>query len=432
MPQVLAVAVGDQVQKIGSYLGYVAIPGIALLALLFFSQARELKRLKEWAGRAPERDIELQERLAAQATQPPAPAAAAAQTQAGKRVVAQPIPGRAPAAATPAGAAAQAKPAAAGQGQTVVQKPGQPAQPGVKPAPQPGAAPAAQPAAKPAQPAKPGQPAAVPAAAAAATPGTAKPGQAATPAKPGQPAQPAKPAESAKPAEVTAEDKAAAPATAVLPAATAAGAAQRPPAAAPAAAPAVAPLRSSTPSATMPPRTPPPGARPVAPPPPADEPPPHRTRNRLLAGLAVLIVGAGITVAALSLGGNDKPSANTPAPTPNSRTTTVAKSNKTAGGGVSRPDTTVAVLNGTTVPGLAAQVSDELDRFGFKRGAVTNAADQQKPATTVQYASGQKRAGQAVAEILRIKRTAPLDASTQAIAGPEALVVVTVGADKTQ
>ena len=37
----------------------------AILALLVFSQARELKRLREWAGRAPERSAELEQRVSA-------------------------------------------------------------------------------------------------------------------------------------------------------------------------------------------------------------------------------------------------------------------------------------------------------------------------------------------------------------------------------
>jgi len=38
-----------------------------VLSLLVFSQAREIKRLREWAGRAPERSAELEQRVTAQA-----------------------------------------------------------------------------------------------------------------------------------------------------------------------------------------------------------------------------------------------------------------------------------------------------------------------------------------------------------------------------
>jgi hypothetical protein len=101
---------------------------------------------------------------------------------------------------------------------------------------------------------------------------------------------------------------------------------------------------------------------------------------------------------------------------------------------VQRGDVTVSVLNGTTVPGLAAQVGDQLESAGFARGQVTNAADQQRSETTVQYAPDFRAAANEAAGILKIPRTRvkPLDANTQAIAGPDAEVVVTVGADRTQ
>ena len=46
---------------------FAALLGIAILSLLVFSQAREIKRLREWAGRAPERASELEQRVSAEA-----------------------------------------------------------------------------------------------------------------------------------------------------------------------------------------------------------------------------------------------------------------------------------------------------------------------------------------------------------------------------
>src|SRR5690554_2858439 len=43
------------IQEIGSYAGIAAILGLAVLSALYFSQARDVRRLREWAGRAPER-----------------------------------------------------------------------------------------------------------------------------------------------------------------------------------------------------------------------------------------------------------------------------------------------------------------------------------------------------------------------------------------
>ncbi len=47
--------------EIGSYAGLAAFLGLGVLALLSFSQARDIRRLREWAGSAPERDTERKE-----------------------------------------------------------------------------------------------------------------------------------------------------------------------------------------------------------------------------------------------------------------------------------------------------------------------------------------------------------------------------------
>ena len=47
--------VSDLIKDYGGYAGVASLLGLAVLALLYFAQAREVKRLREWAGRAPER-----------------------------------------------------------------------------------------------------------------------------------------------------------------------------------------------------------------------------------------------------------------------------------------------------------------------------------------------------------------------------------------
>jgi hypothetical protein len=47
--------------EIGSYAGLAAFFGLGVLALLSFSQGRDIRRLREWAGSAPERDAERKE-----------------------------------------------------------------------------------------------------------------------------------------------------------------------------------------------------------------------------------------------------------------------------------------------------------------------------------------------------------------------------------
>jgi LytR cell envelope-related transcriptional attenuator len=55
----------DLIDRIGPYLGIAAFLGLAILAFLIIQQAREVRRLREWAGRAPERATEAGEAEAA-------------------------------------------------------------------------------------------------------------------------------------------------------------------------------------------------------------------------------------------------------------------------------------------------------------------------------------------------------------------------------
>src|SRR3954454_14281944 len=56
----IAFSLQAEVEKYGAYVGIAAFFGLAILTLLYFAQAREVKRLREWAGRAPERAAELE------------------------------------------------------------------------------------------------------------------------------------------------------------------------------------------------------------------------------------------------------------------------------------------------------------------------------------------------------------------------------------
>ena len=51
----------ELIKDIGSFAGLVAFIGLALLALLSFTHGRDIRRLREWAGSAPERDAERKE-----------------------------------------------------------------------------------------------------------------------------------------------------------------------------------------------------------------------------------------------------------------------------------------------------------------------------------------------------------------------------------
>jgi len=49
------------IEQIGAFAGLAAFLGLAILALLSFTQGRDIRRLREWAGSAPERDTERKE-----------------------------------------------------------------------------------------------------------------------------------------------------------------------------------------------------------------------------------------------------------------------------------------------------------------------------------------------------------------------------------
>jgi hypothetical protein len=93
---------------------------------------------------------------------------------------------------------------------------------------------------------------------------------------------------------------------------------------------------------------------------------------------------------------------------------------------------TVAVLNGTTVPGLARGVANRIQSKGFKIGNVTNATDQSRSATIVEYEPGHRAEALAVARLIGVGADAiePMSAGTRVIAGQDTPVVVTVGADQ--
>jgi uncharacterized membrane protein len=59
----------EVIEQIGAFAGLAAFLGLAVLALLTFTQARDLRRLREWAGSAPERDAERKEATSAVAAQ---------------------------------------------------------------------------------------------------------------------------------------------------------------------------------------------------------------------------------------------------------------------------------------------------------------------------------------------------------------------------
>jgi hypothetical protein len=152
----------------------------------------------------------------------------------------------------------------------------------------------------------------------------------------------------------------------------------------------------------------------------------------VLGGLAIIAVAALLITQVF--GGDD---ADTGPAKPN----TVAATTQEDGGGTTTPaaepdrGTQVAVLNGTTVTGLARAAADKLTSGGYKQvGPVTtDTSNQQRPATVVFFESSARREALDAAELLGLGRGAlqPMDQNARVLGGG-APVVVIVGADQAQ
>jgi LytR cell envelope-related transcriptional attenuator len=148
----------------------------------------------------------------------------------------------------------------------------------------------------------------------------------------------------------------------------------------------------------------------------------------LVGGSIVILVGAGL--AAFQLVGDDGEAGSSG-----------ERANRQSGGrgggqrttpapaSIRPSDVTVAVLNGTTIAGLAAQVGEEASADGFTLGTVTNAARTDQSRSQVLYRKGQKTAAQLVANRLGVHATAPVDTLSAELAGSFDVVVL-VGADR--
>jgi LytR cell envelope-related transcriptional attenuator len=449
----LALHIPHVVEQAGSLAGFAAVVGLAILSALYFSQARDLRRLREWAGRAPERAAEGQPaavpgRVVAvpqRAAQPvphptPGPPAAAAPAPANGAPAAADKPAegeeeKKEAAATaasngdaapsvtavPAGETADEGKAAQAEGEEAkVEEPAAAgAQDGSKPE-QPAAAPA-----KPAMPAPASAAAAAGATAASVTgPSVTKPAGSQAPA--GAPAGSGAQVAAGGPPASSGQAPTGAPTAPGGPPRPAAGP-QRPPGS-------VLPPRTGTlpPVRRLPSSTagPGPAQTGVLGQTPQDQ---HKKRNPIYVALAVvgvLILGAAaaIGVPALVNGTKDNTSSSSPAKKAASTTTTTSRTPAVA------PDKiTVAVLNGTSIPGLAAQVGDRVDAEGFTLGTVSNASPSQgqRANSVAMYAAGHERDASRVARKLGIHNVERIDANSRQIAG-DASVVVIVGSDKTQ
>jgi hypothetical protein len=94
--------------------------------------------------------------------------------------------------------------------------------------------------------------------------------------------------------------------------------------------------------------------------------------------------------------------------------------------------TTVAVLNGTTVIGLARAAANTLMASGFRAGVVTNdTTNRQRPLTQIYYEPGFREQARSAAGCLQVglDRVLPMN-PTARVAADRADIAVFIGADK--
>jgi hypothetical protein len=143
----------------------------------------------------------------------------------------------------------------------------------------------------------------------------------------------------------------------------------------------------------------------------------------------VLVVGGGI-IALVSIGGGEE--GGEPFRVVSEDGSTLPADGGTGGEKGTQVDPgsiTVAVLNGTAVPGLAARVGDTVEAAGFKKGEIDNAPSQAANESQVLYVPGNEAAAEEVAKELDITQVGEVDAEAQSQAG-DAQVVVVVGPDQ--
>jgi hypothetical protein len=92
--------------------------------------------------------------------------------------------------------------------------------------------------------------------------------------------------------------------------------------------------------------------------------------------------------------------------------------------------TTVAVLNGTSINGLAHSLSKDLQQSGYAQANALNGTPPgSHPTTVIEYSSGHHAEAQGVASALSVTQVQPMETAVSSLAGA-ATVVVIAGEDK--
>jgi hypothetical protein len=153
-----------------------------------------------------------------------------------------------------------------------------------------------------------------------------------------------------------------------------------------------------------------------------DPPSDHRSRVPFAVAGVLVAVFAVILIGTQLIGGDDS------ADTSNKKTTTTQKETQNTADRnprINRAAVTVAVLNGTDTAGIAATAATGLNKAGFTDTTTGNLNDGTvHPTTTVYYASGSKQEAQEVATELAVKDVKPATDDILAKGGSVPVIVV--------
>jgi hypothetical protein len=365
----------DILLNFGAIAGFAGIIGLAVLAMLYFSQARDVRRLREWAGREPERAAEVElraQQIAAQAIAQAYEVLPASQPAAAEPVATEPV--AAEPSAAPVSEETQAHDVVAEEfgGEVPPEVPNETV-------------------------------------AAEATPAEAS---VSVPPPADEPEQPE--------AEPQSETSRLTPSTP----AAARGAVPPPP---------LPPLDTSEFTAVRSPSSPPipdyylstgtTGSGTFE----ALELPPERRSRVPFAVAGVLVAVFAVILFATQILGGDQPEGQNG--TGGSAANRPARNTADRSQRINRAAVTVSVLNGTNTQGIARAAADGLNKAGFTDTTTGNLSDGTiHPSTIVYYASGSRAEAQEVANELAVKNVKP--ATDEILAqGGSVPVIVVLGAD---
>jgi hypothetical protein len=158
----------------------------------------------------------------------------------------------------------------------------------------------------------------------------------------------------------------------------------------------------------------------------ADRLPAARYIAIVLVGIAV--VGGGIAYGLTQMGGDSSPTSSDSKGDVGSKG---EKTKSTSAPTVTPADVSVAVLNGTTVNGLASNIGTKLEQQGFKVGNEDNSNQGQVNESVVLFKPGKSREAALVRRRLKLTQIEPADQQSLAQSGG-ADVIVVLGSDLAQ